>query len=280
MSIKDLARAWTPPALLNLVRSARARGKPSEWVYCPEGWPETGPELAGWDVESVAETQLRLWPGFLHLIGGTGPLGVNHTDFAPTGESVGAHNTIMTFGYVLARATGGKSEVSLLDWGGGIGHYGAFARALLPDTRIDYHCKDLPGLCAAGRKAFPEGTFHDSEESCAGRTYDLVVASSSLHYSRDWSRVLAFLAERARDYVLITRLPVVREVPSFVVAQYPHGCGYLTGYPGWFLNRSELLQEAERSRLRLEREFVVDEQPEVPGSPEPGGYGGFLFRRH
>lgn len=280
MSLKDLAKAWTPPALLNLVRSARSRGNPSEWVYCPEGWPEAGPDLAGWDVESVAEVQLRLWPEFQRLTAGAGPLGINHTDFAPNGQSVSAHNTIITFGYALARAAGGKPEVSLLDWGGGIGHYGAFARALLPGTRIDYHCKDLAGLCAAGRKVFPEGTFHDSEQSCAGRTYDLVLASSSLHYSRDWPVVLTFLAEVARDYVLITRLPVVREAPSFVVAQYPHGCGYMTGYPGWFLNRSDLLREADRSGLRLERELLVDEQPEVPGAPEPGRYAGFLFRRH
>jgi hypothetical protein len=57
MSFKELVKGWTPPALLNLVRKVRSREQRAEWVYRPGGWPEADPELAGWDVESVAETE-------------------------------------------------------------------------------------------------------------------------------------------------------------------------------------------------------------------------------
>ena len=33
------------------------------------------------------------------------------------------HNTYVSFGYVAALAAAGRNEMSMLDWGGGIGEY-------------------------------------------------------------------------------------------------------------------------------------------------------------
>jgi hypothetical protein len=63
-----------------------------------------------------------------------------------------------------------------------------------------------------------------------------------------------------------------------VVVQRPHGCGYLTEYQGWFLNRDQLLTTAAGCGLALRREFLIDERPPVPGAPEPAEYRGFLFQ--
>jgi putative methyltransferase (TIGR04325 family) len=275
---RKLLKEWIPPAVLNAVRRARARGRRPDWEYCPEGWKTAAPEIEGWNVASVREAQQSTWAEFVRLANGTGPLGINHTDLVPTGETMSAHNTAMAFAYVLALAAGGKPSVSLLDWGGGIGHYAVLARSLLPGTWVEYYCKEVPVLCEGGRAVLPGDTFFSRDEECRARTYDLVMASGSLHYSVDWKSTLRLLAEVSAAYVYITRLPVVREAPSFVVVQRPHACGYETEYLGWFLNQSELLAGAGEAGLRLVREFLVDERPEVHNAPEQAQYRGFLFR--
>jgi putative methyltransferase (TIGR04325 family) len=278
MSLRTAIKAWLPPILLSGFRRLRAGRQPVDWEYCPDGRIAADPAAAGWNEPSVRDTQLSTWPAFVHLASGSGPLGINHTDLVPNAENIGVHNTVISFGYVLALAAAGRSSVSLLDWGGGIGHYGVFAKSLLPDVRVDYTCKDVPVLCEGGRQALPDGVFLDQEAACLGRTYDLVMASGSMHYSPDWRATLKLLAGVTGRYLYVTRLPVVQQAPSFVVVQRPHSCGYQTEYRGWFLNRDELLAAATAHGLQLVREFLVDERPEVQGAPEPAEYRGFLFR--
>jgi len=169
-------------------------------------------------------------------------------------------------------------RLSVLDWGGGLGHYYVLARALVPDLDLEYHCRDLPAMCAKGRELLPEVRFHESDESCMGRRYDLVLASSSLQYSEDWRGTAGRLAQMTESYLYITRTPVVRRAASFVVVQRPHGLGYDTEYPGWFLNLQELLTGVQALGMELVREFLIDERPFVRNAPEQGEYRGFLWR--
>jgi hypothetical protein len=103
------------------------------------------------------------------------------------------------------------------------------------------------------------------------------MASSSIHYSRDWRATLKQLAGVTDGHVFITRLPVVDNSPSFVVLQRPYSYGYQTEYPGWFLNRGEFLEAAKDLGLTLLKEFLVGERPGVPHAPEAADYRGFLF---
>ena len=75
----------------------------------------------------------------------------------------------------------------------------------------------------------------------------------------------------------MTRQPFVAAGPSFVVVQRPSRHGYLTEYPGWFLNRDEFLAEARGLGLELTREFLIAERPIVPDAPVQADYRGFLF---
>jgi putative methyltransferase (TIGR04325 family) len=183
----------------------------------------------------------------------------------------------MAFAYVLALAARGKSRLSMLDWGGGIGHYYLLARALVPDVVLEYCCKDVPLLAGHGRTLFPDQRFC-SDDSCLARRYDLVFASASLHYSEDWRSALASLGKAADGYLYITRLPVVTQAPSFVFIQRPYAYGYGTEYLGWCLNRGEFLAEAGRAGLALVREFAIGECPPIAGATEQCRYRGYLFR--
>lgn len=279
MPFREALKEWIPPAVLSRVRRMRQAGQPVPFEYCPEGWARrSDPRVKGWDEESVAETQKRLWPGFLHAVQGTGPLGVNHTDFVPDRLNLLAHNNIMSFAYALALAAHGKDRVSLLDWGGGVGHYGVFSQALLPGIRVDYFCKEVPALCAAGREVFPEATFFENDEACFARKYDLVLCSGAIQYAEQWRETVRLLASATGGYFYLARVPIVHHVPAFVVVQRPYAAGYETEYVGWFFNREELLECARAAGLVLVRELLMSDRHEIKDAPEQGEYRAFLFR--
>lgn len=278
--------ALAPRSLRRVARRAlgRAPGRPAsapdgrpEWEYVPEGWRARSATLTGWNVPSVVAAQCLKWPRFVALVQGVGPLGVYHEAATLSTTSAVAHNSVMTYGYVLGLAAGRQARVSILDWGGGLGHYDVVARALRPDLALDYHVADVPLLCQAGRALLPEVRFSADPAEYLARTYDLVMASGSLHYAEDWKGTVASLARASRPYLYVTRLPLVQRVASFVVVQRPAAHGYDTEYLGWFLNRDEFLAHMADLGARLVREFLVDERPVTVGAPEQGEFRGFLF---
>ena len=151
--------------------------------------------------------------------------------------------------------------------------------AVLPDeVDLDYHCKEMPRVAEYGRRSVPEVTFWD-DESCLDRAYDLVFASSSLQYSEDWHATLRGLAGASADHLLVSRAPIVRHHPSFVVLQRAHQYRFETEYLGWVFNRQELLEVASNAGMQLTREFVDGYRPDVVGAPEQDELWAYLFRR-
>jgi putative methyltransferase (TIGR04325 family) len=279
--MRHIARQILPPIVAEWLRNVRDRRQgalPTEWEYQPAGWPTVEHGGEGWNDDSVVATQLARWPAFVRSVESGAPFGLSLHAAGDPELDYGVHNTVMSFGYVLARASARRSHLVMLDWGGALGQYSIYARALMPDLDIEYHCRDLPQLTRGGRSVLPDGTFHDTDESALARRYDLVLASSSIHYSRDWQATLANLASVTDGYLYLTRQPVVLKVPSFVVIQRPYRHGYHTEYPGWFLNRDALLTEASANDLVPLREFLIAERHIVHGAPEQAEYRGFLFR--
>lgn len=300
------SRSWTPrwegdrygpeaePADASTKNGSEAAGKPRppEWEYVPEGWERSRNAdegcAAGWKVEEVARAYREKWPQFLAAVEGPGPLGVNHE--MAEGVPVGRHglidqNAILALAYAVdraadsapARAPTGSAPLSVLDWGGALGHHRILARRLLPELDLDYHCRELPAVCAAGRAVHPEVTFHEADD-CLSRRYDLILASNSLQYQQDWRRLLGRLASAAGGWLFLTRVPIATRNPSFVVLQRAHPYGYATETLGWVLNREELLCAAGEAGLELEREFLIHPPWEIAGAPEQVSHAGFLFR--
>ena len=267
---KQALRAVVPPALLELVDRHR-----SEWSYVGTDWPDDA--VDGRLDLSVAEVQRRHWPYLIEATAGSGPLGVSHFPWRYTRDDPADQNVMMSFGYALGLAARGKSRVSILDWGGGLGHYYLYARALLPMVEVDYHCFDLAPICAAGAELQPSVRFLSDESDLRGRRFDFVLSSSSLHYSRDWPAVLKVLAGTTGQYLYTARLQTIGVKDSFVVKQTPRSAGYAGTYLSWFINRAQLLRRARECGLRLEREFVFDENWFVRGAPEQGRSWGFLL---
>lgn len=287
MTLKQVAKRYLPPIIVDggryllkgkaYLQESWDRELPG-WEYVPEGWRSRNPRVKGWNVESILNTQKAKWPEFQRSVQGNGPLGFAHEGLVPSTHDYVAHNSMMAYAYAIALAARKKDRISLLDWGGGIGHYYVFSKALLPEVTIDYHRKDLPLLCEGGRELLPEATFYENEEECFAPTYDFVLASSSLHYSEDWKRIVQRLARATRSYLYITRIPIIHRKSSFVVVQRPYQYGYETEYLCWFLNREEFLTHMSILGMELIREFLIQERPHVHNAPEQGEYRGFLFR--
>ena len=246
----------------------------SEMECVPQGWHS----IKGWNDSSVVSAQERHWPILLRNLQGSGPLGVSHLPWHTTREDLADHNIMMSYGYVLASATRKRDSISILDWGGGLGHYYLYSKALLPEVAIDYHCYDLPDLCRLGKTLVPEAQLHDEERDVLGREYDLVVSSSSLHYFEHWGEVFRKLAVVTREYLYVSRLQTVSVAPSFVVRHKPARDGYRE-FLSWCINCHELLSCAQECGLELVREFVFTERWTIRGAPEKGDCRGFLFRR-
>ena len=277
MKLRRAAKLLLPPIMMPTVRWVVARGR-AEWEYLHNGWP-TG-VTNGWDDPSILDAQLARWPDYLGAVREPSALRLSSLSSVESTEGdYDAHNTAMTFAYVLSLSSRGRDRLSFLDWGGGLGQYGVLARSLIPTLDLEYHCRDLPLLVSGGRTLLPNDAFYDSDEQAFARKYDLVTASSSLQYVRDWRDKLGSLAAVADKYLLVTRQPFVMRASSFVVLQRPHRHGYKTEYPGWFLNRDEFLEAADGFGMRLRREFLIAERPFVPRAPEQAEYRGFLFDR-
>jgi putative methyltransferase (TIGR04325 family) len=273
---KDVARA--PRRAEPVVPPPSEAFEPPEWEYAPEGWARP---TKGWDVDAVVAAYRKKWPSYVEALREPRPLGVYHEVVA--GETVAAHdreahNMLVSYAYVLVLAAHGRERLSILDWGGGLGHYLALGLAVLPGIELDYHCRELPKVAAAGREVFPEASFH-SDDSCLEREYDLVLASSSLQYAEEWRALLRGLARATAGYLYVTRVPVALRAPSFVVLQRAHRYGYDTEYLGWVLNRDELLREAGAASVQLVREFLLFGEIDAEEAPErPVEHRGFLFR--
>ena len=285
MKLKRVARSVTPPVVVTgwkrlTRRIADAPGSPPEWEYVPEGWTRarTDPSVTGWDVATVREAyQEKLacsgkgWRARA-LATGTTPSAMTRP------PNLDDQNLVLAYAYTITLAARMRSSVSVLDWGGGVALFSLLGKALLPsDVALEYHCKELPLVCDLGRAEMPDVKFH-ADDTCLDRTYDLVLASSSLQYAEAWHELFDRLATATRGYLYLARVPVVFASPSFVALQraYEHGLG--TEYLSWVFSRDEILDRADRAGLDLVREFLQGYKPLVHGAPEQDETRGFLFR--
>lgn len=277
--MRRIVKNFIPPIFIHIAMHIKYIFCKPEWEYIPKGWAyaKKHHEVKGWNVSDILEVYKRKWPKFVEMVQGLGPLGIAHESSLATDADVGSHNAIMSFGYSIALAACGMSSFSMLDWGGGIGHYYLMAEAILPGVKIDYHCKDVPLLAEYGAKLFPQEHFY-KDESCFERTYNFVMAGASFHYSEDWQAVLDNLAKVTKQYLYVAQLPVVRNAASFVFVQRPYRYGYNTEYLAWCLNCEDFLRHAKALNLKLVREFVYGLKPLIYKAPEQNEYRGYLFK--
>jgi len=195
-----------------------------------------------------------------------------HTDLSAM--CVSFHNVNLTYAYVLALAAHSLETVSVLDWGGSLGHYYLIGKSVLPDVVIDFHCKEVPRIADLGTQLNPDVHWY-SDESCLARTYDLVMLQGVLQCIEEWPDVLRRIAPAVKGYLFLGLLPLVDRDPGFVALQRHYGTEMLHEQ----FNRKALLQVIEGTGLRLIREFVTGYRPPIKNAPEQCELRSWLFKR-
>jgi putative methyltransferase (TIGR04325 family) len=267
---------WLPPGIASRIR--RQLGlPPTHWEYVAREWPETDARAEGWAHPSVAAALIEKWPEYASVVNGTAPLGL--WPLAPQARDELAHNLMMSFGYVIARASHQREALSVLDWGGSIGHYALAARQLLPEMAFDYTIRELPEICATIKTVQPWVSTATTDDAAFARSYDLVLASNSIQYARDWRRLTARMAEAARQWLFVTCVPVVAQSDDFIIVQRPYRYGLSTEYISWVFNRAKLLKHFEGLGLSLVREFLAGGAIDAHGAPQVAQHEGYLFCR-
>lgn len=283
---RRLLKQILPPVLVPVLKSAYNRtrevltGKSGDMKHVPQGWEyaRQHPELRGYNVLDWIETCKRSRQAYIKMTEGRGPLVPFDQDLLSE-DAMLDHNRMMLLGYSVMRAARGKDSVSILDWGGALGHLYYVAKAMLPsDINIDFSCKDVPLVAEYGKKFIEEISFY-CDDACLDRSYDMVMAHASLYYSEDWKYVFSGLARASTEYVLISRIPFVAGVPSYVCLERLYRFHYNVEALCWVLNRDSFLEEANRLGLELTREFITGQAYQIPGAPEQPIFRGFLFRK-
>jgi putative methyltransferase (TIGR04325 family) len=245
--------------------------------YAPNGWQTKlkSDQNKGWSVESVINTEKAKWDVFCRNLEGSGPLGFSHehTDLSVI-RNPSFHNVHISYAYILALTAHKKDSISVLDWGGALGHYYLVGKAVLPDVDIDFHVKEVPLMAKVGEQLNPEVHWYE-DESCLKRDYDLVMMTGSIPYMEDWVDVLHRIAPSIKEYLFISRLPVVQHSPSFVAIQNLYNSQMLHQQ----INQTEFLETVNETGLTLVREFVVGDRPYIKGAPEQCEVRGWLFKR-
>lgn len=208
-----------------------------------------------------------------HIADGV-PFGLRRNSDPSCFDAIFNHNSAACWGWVLGRAAAQNTRISVLDWGGALGHYYLWARDLRPDLTLDYTVKEMPLIVEKGAELMPEIPFCGDE--ALERQYDLVLVATSLHYEEEWRALLKRLLGCARKFAFLMRIPIVEAVPSFVQVQRAYVHGYETEYASWCFNRDEFVGAIEECGWRIEREVVTGERIEIKGTSAIADYRGFL----
>lgn len=270
---RKLIHALLPPVLGQFASWFRV----PEWEFVADEWPLDDLRSSGWDNPTVVDVMRKNWNAYRQTVGGNGPLAL--LPWSTNALSFFAHNHIMIYGFVLARVAHEKRKVSVLDWGGALGHYALIGEALLPNISLDYTVQERPALCAAGRQLLPEVSFVSSDEILP-RRYDLVMAAGSIQYEKDWRSVTRSLANASEHWVFVSQVPITQSARSFVVVQRPFRVGMHTEYISWVFNREEFLTQMKDVGLNLDREVLCSEHSQhYRKTAASSELRGFLFRR-
>ena len=263
---KRVVKSILPPFLWDIGKDVKRRLLPSVdyFAFAPDGWSTRLPNGA---------TSEDYWNKFIaHERTICEALIARVQAGDPVSVLTGDIKEVL-FGYVLALVARDKPKVTVLDYGGNLGDYYWFAKALVPAIELDYHCKELPLVAETGRQITPAVTWHTSDE-CLNQAYDLVMFSSSLHCLPDWQPILRRACRSTRGYLLLSDVPTVRRVPAFVVTQRSGSMTHLQHQ----MNRSEIVDTVEREGMRLIREFEMGPHPRVANAPEQSTCVGWLFQ--
>jgi putative methyltransferase (TIGR04325 family) len=266
-SLKALLRLLTPPKLLSTAGGTASTAKPpadSEWAKL-DAWPNirsTWAYVLGEGNSAIEKAREE-------------DRNAEEQGFTAPQPSEVVRAYMLAFAFAAARAADGKTSLSVLDFGGGLGLYSTVARLALANKSVDYTVQELPAIAKAGALARPSVRFISDEQQLAA-AYDLVFAQGSLQYIKNWREQLAKLAARSASLLFLSRVLVLRTSATAIVHQRIPG----DQFAFWCWNEAELLDFAASIGLALVQTIQFrDAYAPIVGLEELSKMCGYLFRR-
>jgi putative methyltransferase (TIGR04325 family) len=147
----------------------------------------------------------------------------------------------------VAMMLGGKKQVDILDFGGGLGiGYMTLAECIVTDLkRIEYTIVEVPEVCQSGMDLHAGRVMYTSVFPTAAK-FNLIHAASSIQYIEDWQGLMAKFAAIKPEYILLSDV-FAGSIKSYVTLQNY----YESKIPHWFLNLNELLDTFNSYGYRL-----------------------------
>lgn len=264
----DIRYAKNPPSA-HAHEAAPTTVPASGWGYVGSQWPsEADATHSGWSFQAIADVRRKQVAEFLAR---APAIAVGDTLMEQANTLVAA----TAVNHAHSRVGGNVRPLSVLDWGGAVGLTAATLRRLLPAIPLTYTVKEIGDICRLGTELMPDVAFiEDADKAIAGR-YDLVIASASIHYSRDWSAVVAGLANAATNSLLIARQPTVRDQASFIARQHAYGSAFTC----WILNERELVESVRRCGFEVAQRFLSGDGAMIDSAPKQPTFHSYLFQR-
>jgi putative methyltransferase (TIGR04325 family) len=148
---------------------------------------------------------------------------------------------------LAAEVVARRGELRILDFGGGVGVNFVNVRAALPvGTKLHYDVVDSSANRDRWQRSFENSTNCDFFTEIPRQSYDVVFASSTLQYIRDWAALLTKLADVCERWIVLPRLPITSGA-AFVARQNirflngPHSGETAGTIAHRFFNREELI---------------------------------------
>lgn len=280
MNFKKI-KSLLPPILLKFITNNLGYFNLAPWEYVKEGF-DYPINSQGWNLEQIAELQFQKWPEYSKRIFSTGGFGINHESEMALGNAPFFHNLLVSFAYVITLSANKKKNVNFLDWGGGIGHYGLLANEILKplDLHLNYYCYDFEVFGKVGQKLNLGYNFFSNTDQYLNVEFDLIMASSSIWYEKNWKDGVDHLCKYQTQYLYITRMIFIAKEQSYVAIQRPKSMGYKTEYLFWIINKYDFIDYLLSKGFKLLREFEFGETLPIFKAPEQGTFSGFLFIKH
>ncbi|MDP9292691.1 MAG: methyltransferase, TIGR04325 family, partial [Verrucomicrobiota bacterium] len=270
--IGQFIRRITPPILLDIFRRSHQEPQPDNlWDGIYPNHREVPSSGRQFDGDTWIRKTREYTEGILAAAREQGTI--------PT-QVTGEHMLLPLLASLVCE--GSNREISILDFGGGMGiAYVQLVSSLINCRSITYHVVEREGVCEAGGRLFEKDkNIHFSAEIPAHlANLSIVYISSALQYVEDYQGLLKKLTNLGARYFLFVKLSA-GDLPTYATAQ-KNVPG--TTLPYWFINAGEVIEIMAACgysliyKSALEQEY---EQNNFPAEYRLGRACNLLFSRN
>jgi putative methyltransferase (TIGR04325 family) len=231
--VREVARGWAPPALLDLYR--RLRGESIAFRGSYRTWEEALAASSGYADEVIVE---RVRRALLQVRAGAG-------GYERDGVVLPHREYDFPLLAALLHVAATRQRLHVVDFGGSLGSTYFQHRELLRGVPgLKWEVVEQAHFVECGRKDFADGIlgFQFTLADCfaAGRP-NLILLSSVLPYVPKPYELIEQVRALGVDFVLLNRTPALPPgSPDLLTVQHVALAEYQTSYPAWLLEQARL----------------------------------------